>query len=371
MADANPSGSTFMVFAVGAILVLAAIAFGSQMAYQNECAARKQEQVAYSRAISAKSAATPEPASAAAAAASTAAAVRVSSAPAIDNENEDARNAKSITTRKSHRRSAESKPHGVPTVSADPRIFDYTKELDPLAANDIDPRSLFPTHSNAPPKNAAEAMARVYDYDNFRRAMVTGLRSGFLKSEYDGRAWNDLPYQGMLCNGRTVAQAWTERFRSDPTLMDRIEGSMVPIPEQVYDFAYEQAVTAGVMPQHPTDGIGADAVFHMMQRRDKGHPVNDPARNALFRKLVAQVQQTIPAAPHGNAGQAAGVMNSMADAYTQARKEHMALPVPTSKNLTEVSNWMVSSDSGAQAAARRLADAAAVPLGPARVRASA
>jgi hypothetical protein len=153
------------------------------------------------------------------------------------------------------RRRMGDRKRGEPVHSGDPRLFDYTKDLDPLAKNDVDPRDIYPVlrGTGRPPKNSNEAIAQMYTADNMTKFVIKNRGWG---SETDRDGWKRYGPRRDLQHWAKIQNLHREHFAKHPERVLEIENSMAPSTEHALDMAIEPARRAGIIGQEQYPGSG-------------------------------------------------------------------------------------------------------------------
>lgn len=158
----------------------------------------------------------------------------------------------------------------------DKKLFDYTDDMDPLAAADATVDDLFPKHDHSKAKNSNDAIAQLYTFDNFRAAHNRNTKQGYLRPQMERSGWGRLGertnYTGWLQTSRHLR----DQLGSKENIQKYMEDLMIPIPDQFLDLAYDASYERGIVPRDPYEGIGGVAVrelAHDLHREAQGAPV--------------------------------------------------------------------------------------------------
>lgn len=139
------------------------------------------------------------------------------------------------------------------------RLFGYTRDIDPLAVNDIEMSRAFPRAASAAPRNGSEAIVQKnYNFQAFRNAHNIDTRASFLRPVFGRQGWNKL-------GERTEPERWQQsmdmikgRFANSGEFQTFDRVNMTPKSDHIYDMMFSAAHQYGIQPQSAYDGMSAE-----------------------------------------------------------------------------------------------------------------
>ena len=263
-------------------------------------------------------------------------------------------------------------------VTSTPELFNRTP--DELDAKDIDVKDAFPAASDDAPKNGHEAVAAMYNWENFRAAVDRDSGSGYLAPIFERQGWSKMGARDPRIWGEQM-EALRDQFPKNMDLKELMDSQMVPVPDQFYDVLYQAAETRGEPTMEGCDGIGAAAsgrVFEKLQREweetKSGRMTSTGPRRgtgaAEAAGIIKEAVQSIPLPPSqgtaslAQAAAAEKVMDEIANARELAAKDGLALPELSASQLRAAAAWAAKPGPGRKAALQ-LAQRSRTPLPPA------
>lgn len=159
----------------------------------------------------------------------------------------------------------------VGNVTANPKLFNYTKEIDPLAANDIDVARAFPRPASGVPKNGSDMIARkFYNFQSYRDSHNIDTQAGYLRPVFEKQGWRKLGQRDDLQRWDQIMALHRNRMAKSADFNRFVDNAMVPHSDHYYDMMYGAAAAYGIKPLSAADGIGpeqAAAVYAMHRQR--------------------------------------------------------------------------------------------------------
>lgn len=144
-------------------------------------------------------------------------------------------------------------------------LFNYTRDVDPLAANDINMARMFPSAPRAAPKDGNEAIAhKFYNFQSFRNAHNMDTHSAFLRPSFERSGINKLGDRNDPAMWHEIANMHANKWTDSNEFASHYNALHVPHSEHIYDYMYGAAHSMGIRPQARGTGIGPEQAANVV-----------------------------------------------------------------------------------------------------------
>ena len=139
--------------------------------------------------------------------------------------------------------------------------FNYTKAMDPLAANDATPDQMFPK----PSPSQSNPLAKLYTFENYRHANAVDDFTYNLRPTYERQGQAKLGYRMDLSRWRQGLQYVRDSFKSIEDLICLYESpTKIGDTFTPWEMQYGAVEALGLKPRDMYDGVGARAAAALL-----------------------------------------------------------------------------------------------------------